>query len=107
MKKRTKLFLIVAGICFLIAGYIAWQLFGPMVKAPEGEFFYIKTGAVYQNVKDSLTKKDIIKNKELFDRMAKYLHYNTSVKAGKYKITDGMSLVSLIRMLRAGNQFPV
>ncbi len=43
----------------------------------------------------------------MFDRVAKYLQYDRSVKAGKYKITEGMSVVNLIRMLRAGNQFPV
>ncbi len=96
MKKRTKLFLIAATICFIVAGYIAWQLFGPTVRAPEGKYFYIQTGAVYLNVKDSLIKKDIIKHQGLFDRIAKYLHYNRSVKAGRYKINDGMSLVSLI-----------
>ncbi|MBA2562805.1 MAG: endolytic transglycosylase MltG [Chitinophagaceae bacterium] len=107
MKKRTKLFLVIVAICFTVAGYMAWQLFGPTVKVPEGKYFYINTGAIYQNVKDSLIKKDIIKRQGLFDRMAKYLHYDRSVKAGKYMIPEGMSLVSLIRMLRAGNQSPV
>ncbi len=56
MKKGTKLFLLVAAICLIIAGYMAWQLFGPTVNAPEDKYLYIKTGAVYQNVKDSLIK---------------------------------------------------
>ncbi len=107
MKKRIKLALVIAAIGFIVAGYLAWQLFGPTVSVPEGKYFYIKTGAVYQSVKDSLIKKEIIKRDKLFDRVAKYLHYDRSVKAGKYKITEGMSVVSLIRMLRAGNQFPV
>ncbi len=107
MKKRIKLVLVIAGIGFFVAGYLAWQLFGPTVSVPEGKYFYIKTGAVYRNVKDNLMKKEIVKRDKLFDKVAKYLHYDRSVRAGKYKIAEGMSLVSLIRMLRAGNQFPV
>lgn len=106
MKKR-RLFLVVVAICLIAGGYIAWQLFGPTVRAPEGKYLYIKTRSVYKNVKDSLVKNDIIKNEGLFDRVAKYLQYDRAVKAGKYKITEGMSLISLIRMLRAGNQSPV
>ena len=30
-----------------------------------------------------------------------------TVKAGKYKITDGMSLYHLVKMLRSGKQVPV
>src|SRR6185436_2156751 len=60
-----------------------------------------------QSVKDSLLKKNILKRTGMFDRVAKYLHYDKSIKLGKYKIADGMSLVSLIRMLRSGNQSPV
>lgn len=107
MKKSTKLLLVVVLICLIVGGYMAWQLFGPTVRAPEGKYFYIKTGAGYQNVKDSLIKNDIIKHHGLFDRVAKYLHYDRSVKAGKYKISNNMSMIGLIRMLRAGNQSPV
>lgn len=107
MKKRKRLILFFLITVILIAGYISWQLFGPTIYAPQGNYFYIKTGATYQNVKDSLVKKDILKRVGLFDRIAKYLHYDKSVKPGKYKITDGMGLISLIRMLRSGNQSPV
>src|SRR5688500_8585477 len=99
MKKSTKLLLVVAATCVIVAGYMAWQLFGPTVNAPEGKYFYIKTGSGYQSVKDSLIKKDIIKHHGFFDRVAKYSNYDRSVKAGKYKITDNMSMVGLIRML--------
>ena len=94
-------------IIIIAAGFIGWQLFGPTINAPQGNYFYIRTGATYQNVKDSLVKKDILKRVGLFDRIAKYLRYDKLVKPGKYKIADGMSLVNLIRMLRSGNQSPV
>jgi UPF0755 protein len=107
MKKRKRLILFFFAVVVIIACIVGWQLFGPTISAPEGNYFYIKTGATYQNVKDSLANKDILKSTGLFDRVAKYLHYDKSVKPGKYKIASGMSLVNLIRMLRSGNQSPV
>src|SRR5678810_419586 len=101
MKKRKRLILLLFTVVIIVACIIGWQLFGPTISAPEGNYFYIRTGATYQNIKDSLTKKNVLKSTGLFDRVAKYLHYDRSVKPGKYKITDGMSLVSLIRMLRS------
>ena len=36
-----------------------------------------------------------------------YSNYDKNVKAGKYEISDGMSVVNLVRMLRSGRQSPV
>jgi UPF0755 protein len=49
----------------------------------------------------------MINNQFWFDQVAKYADYPKKVKAGKYKVTDGMSLFHLIKMLRRGNQVPV
>jgi len=103
--KRLILFFFIAII--IVAIFIGWQLFGPTINAPQGNYFYIRTGATYENVKDNLVKKDILKRIGMFDRVAKYLNYDKSVKPGKYKINDGMSVVNLVRMLRSGNQSPV
>ena len=107
MRKRNKLILSFLTVIIIVAGFIAWKLFGPTVNSPRGNYFYIRTGSTYQMVKDSLVKKNILKRIEMFDRVAKYLHYDKLVKAGKYKISDGMSLINLVRMLRSGNQSPV
>lgn len=107
MRKKSPLVTIIFLLIFFAAIFIGWQLFGPTINAPDGNFFYIKTGTTYQNVKDDLTKKHIVYHIGIFDRVARYLNYTTSVKPGKYKITRGMSLVSLVRMLRSGNQSAV
>lgn len=104
--KKKYIFYILLPI-ILFAAIIGWKLFGPTLNTPEEKFFYIHTGADYQNVKDSLIKKNILSETFLFDKVALYLDYNKSVKPGKYKIDGGMSLISLIRMLRSGNQSPV
>ncbi|KAA9038506.1 endolytic transglycosylase MltG [Ginsengibacter hankyongi] len=103
--RRIILFFFVA--IFLILIYGAWEFFGPTIQPPAKKFFYIHSGATYQQVKDSLKKNGIIGTGFWFDKVATYSHYDKNVKAGKYKITDGMSVVNLVKMLRNGRQSPV
>jgi UPF0755 protein len=103
MKKRriiSYLFLII-----LITGVIVgWKLFGPVINSSEGKYLYIRTNGTYHDVKDSLLRNKIISGTWWFDKVSGYLHYDKGVKPGRYRIEDGMGLVNLVRMLRAGNQ---
>jgi UPF0755 protein len=96
------LLLLVFGIAFC-----AWNIFGPVANNPKKKFLYIKTGANYQQVKDSLLANKIIKGSFWFDKIAGYIDYPQKVKAGKFKIPDGMSLYHLLKMLYNGKQVPV
>ncbi len=87
--------------------YAAWVIFGPLVSAPENKYFYINTGAEYNQVKASLKEQEIISGTFFFDIIAKQARYDKQIKAGKYEIKNGMSLVNLVRMLKAGRQSPV
>lgn len=107
MKKIRRLILIFFIIILMVAVFAAWQLFGPTISISQDNFLYIRTGSTYQDVRDSVVKKRMLNYILVFDKVAKYLHYDKSVKAGKYKITDGMSVVNLVRMLRSGSQVPV
>jgi UPF0755 protein len=107
MKNKTKSIGYVLLLLIVIAGYIGWILFGPTINEPQEKYFYVHTGSNYQQLKDSLLKKKIISGTFWFDKIAKYLNYNRSIKPGRYKINNGMSLVNLVRMLRSGNQSPV
>jgi UPF0755 protein len=104
---KRKLIYSVLVLATLAGGYIAWQIFGPTVSAPESKYFYIKTGAVYSDVRQSLIDEKIISGSYFFDQVSKQLKYPQLVKAGRYQIKNGSSLFSLIRKLRAGNQAPV
>ncbi len=106
MKPRRIIFLIVIIILF-IAAFSTWMFLGPVVKAPESKYFYIHSGSSYAQVKDSLKKYHIISADFWFDQVSHYSGYDKKVKAGKYKITDGMSIVNLVKMLRCGRQVPV
>lgn len=107
MKKRKIYILYIFLILFFAAAFVAWNLFGPTVNAPAEKYFYIRTGSTYQQVKDSLLNKKIISGGILFDKVAGYVGYKTAVKPGRYKIDNGMSIINLIRMLKAGRQSPV
>lgn len=94
-------------IVSLAGSYAAWQVFGPTVSAPENKYFYVKTGAVYSDVRQSLIDQQIIHNIYFFDLVSKQLKYPKLVKAGRYRIKSGSSVLSVLRMLRSGNQTPL
>ena len=106
MKRGKVILVFILTVAFVLI-YAAWNVFGPTLHKAGKEFLYIKTGSTYQNVKDNLVKNKIIKNTFWFDEISKYADYPNKVKAGKYKVTDGMSLYRLVKMLRSGKQVPV
>jgi len=107
MKKKRKIIGVIFFVLVVCAGIIGWLLFGPTINEPEGKYLFIPTGANYQTVKDSLVKKKIINGTFWFDRISSFLDYSKAVKPGRYRITDGMSVIGLVRMLRSGNQAAV
>ena len=104
MKKK----IIGVTILLLIAvgGFIGWKFLGPSVSTSGGEFFYIKTGSTYADVKQELLSKKYISSNTWFDLASKILRYR-AVKPGRYKISKGMSIWKLVKMLRSGDQLQV
>jgi UPF0755 protein len=105
--KTRKVILFILLIIALIFIYSLWNVFGPVIHSPDKKFLYIKTGSNYENVKENLVKNKILKNTFWFDKIAQYAGYPEKVKAGKYKVENGMSLYHLIKMLGTGKQVPV
>ncbi len=103
--RRTFLYLFIILIAF--ACYASWKFFGPTIEAKNGKFFYVHTGATFEQVKDSLIKTNVITSAFWFNKVAAYVNYDKNIMAGKYKINNGMSVVNLVRMLRSGRQTPV
>ncbi|MEP7165372.1 MAG: endolytic transglycosylase MltG [Ferruginibacter sp.] len=100
--------LLILFLIFLLAGlYSAWKVFGPTVSAPENKYFYVRTGAGYDEVKTSLLDQKIIPGAFFFNLVSKQVKYNQNIKAGRYEIRNGSSIVNLVRILKAGRQSPV
>ncbi|MCF6241380.1 MAG: endolytic transglycosylase MltG [Bacteroidales bacterium] len=115
MKKKTsfiKLFFYSFSTFTVIAALIAFSYYNKIyidnTQIPNSEKFYlyIPTGADYTNVIDSLSKYNILKNKESFIWLSEKKNYK-KIRPGRYEITNGMSNNQLINMLRAGLQKPV
>ena len=102
-KAASFLFLLVIAL----AAFCAWGIFGPAVKNPGKKYLYIKTNASFQDVKDSLQKNNLIHGDFWFGKIADYADYEKNIKPGKYKLTNGMSIYNLVKMLRSGKQVPV
>ncbi|MBP6024047.1 endolytic transglycosylase MltG [Ferruginibacter sp.] len=105
MKKKiiyTFLALILIG-----GAFIGYKILGPTVNAPEKKYFYISTGENYEGVIADLQDLKIITSEFWFNLVAKKLNYPKAVKAGRYEIKNGTSILTLVRMLRSGSQSPV
>jgi UPF0755 protein len=105
---KKKIFLSVITIILIIAAFIAYKIFGPAVSAKgDGpQYLYVKTGSGFDDLKNELKNNNYISSTAWFDRVSQALKFKT-VKPGRYKLTDGMSLYKLIRMLRSGQQSQV
>lgn len=85
-------------------GWKAYQTFvGPSVTDKEA-FFYVHTNDTYDLVLARVKSQQIVKHPDLFDFAAKKMDYPSNVKAGRYKLTPGMSNRRLIGNLRGGYQ---
>src|SRR6187200_2098619 len=105
MKKK----IILGTICILllVAGFFAWKFFAsPVPTEKGGTYLYIKTGSSFKDVQQELIKDKFIRTPFWFKMVANMAGYKT-VKPGRYKITKGMSLVDLVRILKNGQQSPV
>ncbi|MES1215209.1 MAG: endolytic transglycosylase MltG [Bacteroidota bacterium] len=103
-----KIFFTTLLIILLIAAFAGWKIFGPTISTSHGEFIYVKTGETLEALKDSLISRKYIGGDWWFDKASGIIGFDeTKVKAGKYKVKPGMSLLNLVRMLKNGQQTPV
>jgi UPF0755 protein len=106
-----KKFIVVMVIILIIAlGFTGLnyylKYFGPNVTGNK-EYLYIRTGATFNDVFDTIKKDDMVKDSATFYWSAKNMNYITRVKPGKYRLHEGMSNRKLINMLASGAQEPV
>jgi len=109
--RKFKKFIIALIIIIVVALGITCVIyylnyFGPNVTATE-EYLYIHTGASYEDVYKTIRDEGIVKDSTTFNWAALNMKYNLRVKAGKYRLHEGMSNRRLINMLASGTQEPV
>ncbi|MEO8404139.1 MAG: endolytic transglycosylase MltG [Chitinophagaceae bacterium] len=105
---KKKIILSASVIVLAVVLFFAWKIYGPAVhlEDKESSYLYIKTGSSAADVKQQLTEKKFLSGTTWFSMASSLLKYNT-VKPGRYKVTSGMSVLNLVRMLKNGSQTAV
>ena len=103
---RKKITSLIIGVLVLSGVFLAIKFIGPATQKPEKDFLFIKTGSDVNTVKQQLLDEKILKSLTWLNLTTNVLKIHT-IKPGKYEVPDGMSVVSLVRMLRNGKQSPV
>lgn len=109
-KKLLIAFVLVAltiGICVVYVAYDWVFKSNVFVEGKKYEYLYIRTGSTFDEVYAILLEKRYITNPASFKRIAELKKYDKKVRAGRYRIENGMSNNKLINMLRAGIQEPI
>src|SRR5690606_18569902 len=107
---RNKIILIL-GLVVLIAGLIIGFVLYKRILAPnvtdKQEYLYIPTGSGFDDLMDNLSRNEIVIDTASFRWVAEQKEFTGRVKAGKYKMSEGMNNRALVNLLAAGIQEPV
>lgn len=101
---------IIIGLLLLFAVYkIAADLFINNVNSSANKpiFIYIKSNKSLDRLLFNLQNENILINVQSFERIAKLINLTDNLKAGRYKITEGMNNIALIKLLKSGRQEPL
>lgn len=108
---RFKYILVCVGIAFVMLSYYGYQIFFTSnFRNHEGDkdfVLYIKKGATFQDVLDTLDKHNVYDDKTSFAFIAKMLNYQDNVKAGRYVIPTRTTNLRIVKKLRSGAQDPI
>jgi UPF0755 protein len=103
-----KLLLSLLLLLFLIAVIGVWLILGPATAfKSDNHDLYVHTGMNYDGLDSMLRKDDLLAHPAVFNWLAKRVSYPNNMKAGKYEIRKGMSLLDILKMLKNGRQAPV
>ncbi len=93
-----------------VAAFVYWR-YVAKTAVPRGLDDYhllVPTGANFDQVTDSLLAKGFIRDAAAFRVIAEQMKYKRDpMRAGRYKLAPGMSLIQMVRHLRSGEQAPV
>ncbi|MCX7985557.1 MAG: endolytic transglycosylase MltG [Bacteroidales bacterium] len=109
LKNFIKFFAILLFILLIAAVYFGWQyIWAPNITIKDGKtYLYIPTGSSFSDVCNMLDTSGYIRNIKTFKWLAQRKDYPQHVRAGRYRLRNGMNNNELINMLRAGKQEPV
>lgn len=101
---------IAFSVLFTSLSFYFYQAFfsaNTLVDSEEAVLLKINRNADFEQVRDSLVQRKIIKDLVTFSFVAKIMEYQEAVKPGLYNIEPKMTNRELVRLLRSGQQTPV
>jgi UPF0755 protein len=106
---RRKIIYGVIGLLLLVLIVAAWQFLSSATNFSEkSKYLYIRTNkASYADLLQTIKDSQLVKSPRAFDFVAKRLSLEQKIKPGRYEIKNGMSVLSIVRLLRNGRQAPV
>lgn len=103
-----KLLLLLLLLILIMAAVGGWLILGPATAFKSANHdLYIHSGMNYEELDSMLIKDEVLTHPAVFKWLSKRVSYPTNMKAGKYEIRDGMSLLDILKMLKNGRQTPV
>lgn len=113
-KKKLGRWLALGGLAgAIVFAIMAYHIYGevqrPNVKlnGRSSAYLYVRTGSSYSDVLKMLKDSSFIVDAKSFDWVARQKNYPQLVKAGRFKISNGMNNNQLVNLLRSGAQEPV
>lgn len=106
----TSIFILIA---LIGGGYYGYRIYGRLFQTnvdtgdKQYVFIHIPTGSTYSDVLDIVVDSQSIIDIKTFKWACSRMGYPHSVRAGRYKVNNGMTNRELVNMLRAGLQTPV
>lgn len=113
MSKRIKYLLVILIAIILIVAFLGYsfyrKLYLPNVSTGQEQetYLYIPTGSNFEDVLTNLEKEGIVSDISSFRWVSEQINYPENIKAGRYKIRNGMSNKELVALLKSGQQDPV
>src|SRR5690349_19494435 len=104
-----KLVISVLIIAVLAATLAGWLFFTASTAFSEkSKYLYIRTGhATWPEVLKTFQDSNLVNNTTALDLLGARLNVPQKLKAGRYEIKNGMSLMDITRLLRNNTQAPV
>lgn len=105
MKKIAKLGCLSVVITIFLAGFgCYWLVWHPNTTVQDDGIIYIRKGDSFETVMQTLLSKGYILNEYTLRMVADFKKYPHHIKAGRYRIADGMNNNQLLNLLRSGAQ---
>jgi UPF0755 protein len=106
MKKLSYLLLIIV----ILGGIAGWLLLAPATRFTHKSaylYVYDDSGSARSQVMRQLEEKQLLRNPSVLNTLAGWAGVWDKLKTGRYEITKGQSLLSVVRQLRNNKQSPV